>query len=102
MGTATADPSTDLELTNMEELEFEPPCDGLPIIAPCDRAATWQALLSCSHTRLWCDDHKDRVLGIIGDNVNGEFTCLNCSHGGDKRGKTSQVKILVLESRKRA
>lgn len=62
----------DVEIINLTDYEFEPPCEGRPGTEDCDRVAEWYCILSCGHDRLWCQRHRDNVKDYI-------FHCLKCN-----------------------
>jgi hypothetical protein len=92
---AAAGTTTLVDTSMLEELDFEPPCTGLPYTADCDLAAEWEAVFTCGHSRLWCDDHKTRAMIIIA-NMEG-MICLECMKGDGKLSHEAEVQILYME-----
>ena len=54
--------STELDTSVLELLDFEPPCDGCPVVSGCDKPAVWERVTpgSCQHLNhsFLCDEHR--------------------------------------------
>ena len=74
--------STELDTSVLELLDFEPPCDGCPVVAGCGRPATWERVTTdgCQHLNhsLLCDEHKAESVHRDGLHPNLSRWCSVC------------------------